>query len=254
MGESVKPQISDDEAADNMRERFGKTLRERAEKITSVRNDVFTTKVWQLALNFVLGGAAVAMLIVSMVASGTLATVGAIVGVVLIIIVVVYNYALRVIYPTSFLQYTYIDKASGKRYCYQVLSKTRYAFSDGDNVIEIDRGDAVRLERLSCARYRFDFFAYMDADMRIGKVDREIYKGTVELDGKRYKCKIVFKDGAPLYGSVGGGRIKYFDVNDTKNKFVVPAELKRAVKGFGVEFPKIQGLYVRDDVKDYTKQ
>ena len=64
----------------------------------------------------------------------------------------------------------------------------------------------------------------------------------------------MFKDGAPLYGSVGGGRIKYFDVNDTKNKFVVPAELKRAVKGFGVEFPKIQGLYVRDDVKDYTKQ
>ncbi len=82
--------------------------------------------------------------------------------------------------------------------------------------------------------------------MRIGKVDREIYKGSVEIDGKRHKCKIVFKDGRPLYGSVGGGRIK--------NKFVVPADLKRAVKGFGVDFPKLQGLYVRDDIKDVTKQ
>ena len=79
-----------------------------------MRNDVFTTKAWQLALNFLLGGAAVAMLIISMVADGTLATVGAIVGVVLIIIVVVYNYALRVMFPMSFLQYSYIDKSSGK--------------------------------------------------------------------------------------------------------------------------------------------
>lgn len=240
--------------ADDMRARFSQTLRDRAQKITSVRNDVFTTKAWQLALNFLLGGAAVAMLIISMVADGTLATVGAIVGVALIIIVVVYNYALRVMFPMSFLQYTYIDKSSGKRYCFQVLSKTRTAFSDGENIIEVDRGEALRLERMSCARYRFDFFADMDADMRIGKVDREIYNGSVEIDGKRHKCKIVFKDGRPLYGSVGGGRIKYFDINDTKNKFVVPADLKRAVKGFGVDFPKLQGLYVRDDVKDVTKQ
>lgn len=61
--------------ADDMRARFSQTLRDRAQKITSVRNDVFTTKAWQLALNFLLGGAAVAMLIISMVADGTLATV-----------------------------------------------------------------------------------------------------------------------------------------------------------------------------------
>mgnify|MGYP001037233436 CR=1 FL=1 len=239
---------------DDIRERFRNTLRARADAISSVRNDVFTTKWWQLVLNFFLGGGALATLIVTMLTQGTTSTVCAICGVVLIITVVVYNYALRVVMPMSFLQYTYIDKAKGKRYCFQILSKTRSAFSDGKNNIEVDRGEAVMLTELSYARYGFDFFADMDVNVRIGKVDSEIFKGVCEFKGKPTRCKIVFKNGLPLYGSVGGVRIKYFDVNSTKEKFIVPAALKRAVKGFNVEFPKAAGLYVRDDVKDVTKQ
>lgn len=236
------------------RERFHNTLVERVEKISSVRNDVYTTSWLQIGFNFFFGFGAVAMLIVSMAATGTLATVGAIVGVALVVIVLVYNLALRAYMPSSFLQYT--CKSGGKRYCFQVLSKTRSGFSDGEHNIEVDRGEAVMLENISYDVYAFDFFVDMDVDMRIGKVDTETFIGTLEHNGKKYKSKIVFKNGVPLYGAVGGVRIKYFDVNSAKDKFVVPAALKRAVKGFGVPFPKLPGLAVKDEqqIKDARKQ
>ena len=234
------------------RERFNSTLVERAESITSVRNDVFTTSWWQLALNFVLGAGALVMLILSMALGGTMSTVGAIVGVVLVVILIVYNMALRAYMPLSFLQYTSIT--DGKRYCFRILSKTRSSFSDGKNNIEVDRGEAVRLEHMSYSQYSYDFFKYIDADMRIVNGDTETFKGTYAYNGKTYKSKIVFKNGAPLFGVIGGARIKYFDVNNPKERFVVPVALKRAVLEFKVEFPKVQGLHVRDDVKDLTKQ
>lgn len=240
------------DGAPNTRERFSRMLAEYADGIKTVRNDVFTTKWWQLALNFVLGLGAVALLIVSMVVHGTMGTVGAILGVVLVIVVIVFNMGLRAFVPSSFLQYTCYDK--GVRYCFQVLSKTRTSFSDGTNFIEVDRGEAVRLAETSYNRYRFDFFRDMSVDMRIVEDERETFKGTLEHKGKKYKSRIVFKNGTPLYGSVGGARIKYFDVNVTKDKFVVSSVLKRAVKNFGVNFPKLPGLYVRDDIKDATKQ
>ena len=239
---------------DDLRERFHRTLSERAEKITSVRNDVYTTTWLQIVFNLFMGLSALTSLILTMVLHGTLATVFVIIGVVLVIVLVVYNYTLRAFKPMSFLQYTYLDKQNGKRYCFQVLSKTRSGYSDGEYNIEVDRGEAVRLAQMSCSQYRFDFFADMVADMRIVKEGKEIFKGSVTAGDKRYKSKIVFKDGTPLYGSVGGGRIKYFDINNTKDKFVVPADLKRAAKEMGIAFPKLPGLYVRDDFKDITKQ
>lgn len=238
--------------SESARERFSRMLAEYADGIKSVRNDVFTTKWWQLALNFALGMGAVALLIVSMVVDGTMATVGAILGVVLVIVVIVFNMGMRAFIPSSFLQYTCFDK--DVRYCFRVLSKTRTSFSDGTNFIEVDRGEAVRLAESSYGQYRFDFFKDMKADMRIVEDERETFKGTFEHNGKTYKSRVVFKNGIPLYGSVGGARIKYFDVNVTKDKFVVPAVLKRAVKDLGINFPKLPGLYVRDDVKDPTKQ
>lgn len=234
------------------RERFHNALVGYAEGITAVRNDVFTTTWWQLALNFVLGAGGLALLILSMVLKGEGAVVCAISGVTLVVGLIVYNLALRAFTPMSFLQYTY--KTDSKTYCFRILSKTRSSFSDGVNNIEVDRGDAVMLEKMSYSQYAFDFFKDMDANERIAKDDKEIYKGVYTHDGKAYKCKIVFKNGAPLFGVIGGARIKYFDVNNSKERFVVPVALKRAVLGFKVEFPKVQGLHVRDDVKDFTKQ
>lgn len=235
--------------------RYEKTLVERAAAISSVRNDVFTTKWWQLALNLVLGAGALAAMIVTVVCKGTPATVCAILSVVLIIVVIVYNCALRAVTPMSFLQYAYVDGKSGKTYCYQVLSKTRYAFSDGINHIETDRGQAVALAERSYSLYSYDFFARMRVtDYARSDGEKETFSGTVEHKGATVKCKMVFVRGTPYYGSVGGARVKYFDVNNTKDKFVVPAELKRAVKDMGVAFPKVAGLYVRDDIKDPTRQ
>lgn len=235
-----------------LREKFGATLKERAESITSVRNDVYTTKYWQFLLNFAMGGGALATLITTMLTSGTASVVCAVVGVVLVVCVVVFNYALRAVAPVSFLQYIYKDK--DKCYYFMVLSKTRSAFSDGINHIEVDRGEVSRLEKRTYPQYGYDFFAYMNADERVLKDGKETYRGTITEKGKRRKCKIVFKDGVPVYGNVNGARIKYFDVNNTKDKFVVPAALKRSVKEQGVSFPKVPGLYVRDDVRDATKQ
>ncbi|MDE7463543.1 MAG: hypothetical protein K2M48_00810, partial [Clostridiales bacterium] len=87
-----------------------------------------------------------------------------------------------------------------------------------------------------------------------GKADKEIFKGVFECNGKKYKSKIVFKNGAPYVGTVGGARIKYFDVNDTKEKFVVPEGLRKSAEAFEVPFPKLAGVHILDDHINAKKQ
>ncbi len=223
------------------RERFGKTLQERAEKIKTVRNDVYTVKYWQLAFNFVIGVSAIVLLIVSMTVDSTPCLISAICCAV---VVVVFNLIIRAVAPMSFLQYTAI--VGDKRYCFQILSKNESLFSDGENAVEYNRMEYVKTDGVRFPQYRFDFFKDMDVDVRIGKPDREIFKGRATFEGKTYKCKIVFKSGVPYYGSFGGARIKYFDVNDTKEKFVVPEGLRKAAEAFDVPFPKLAGIRTLD--------
>ncbi|MDE6200839.1 MAG: hypothetical protein K2M47_04325 [Clostridiales bacterium] len=239
---------------ESAKERFTRILNEYAQKITSVRNDVYTTKWWQFVINFLLGGGAIALLVVSMLTKGTAMAMCAISGIALVIGVIVFNYVLRSITPTSFLQYTYFDGGRDKRFRFMVLSKKRAAFDDGTHTIECNRDMAAMMDDPLLTQYRFDFFADMDPTERIYDGRREEFRGVLTEGDKQYKCKIVFVNGVPLYGSIGGARIKYFDVNNTKEKFVVPVTLKRAAKALKVEFPKIPGLYVKDDIKDYTKQ
>lgn len=237
--------------SDSVRARFHRTLVERAQRITSVRNDVYTTKYSQLAINFILGVGSLSTLIASMIVNGTTVTVClTVVGLVLLLAVVVYNFLLRASAPTSFLQYTCIEK---ERYCFQILSKNRSVFSDGENTVEVDNIQFGLLESPCFTQYRFDFFADMDAYMRKAKDDKEIYYGTLLHDDKRIKCKIIFKNGVPIVGSVGGARVKYFDVNDTGEKFVVPVALKQAAKQLDVPFPKLPGVLLKD-ARDITKQ
>ena len=236
------------------KQRFSASLKDYAARITSARNDVYTTKWWQFVINFFLGGGALGLLIASMLTHGATMAVCSILGVVLVVTLFVFNYVMRSITPSSFLQYTYLDREKGRRLRYLILSKKRAVFCDGTNAIECNADSAALLEQPPFELYRFDFFADMDPTERITDDAREKYKGVIDHDGKKYKCSIVFIDGVPRYGSVGGARIKYFDVNNTKEKFVVPVNLKRAAKLLKVDFPKTPGLYIKDDVKDYTKQ
>lgn len=239
---------------ESAKERFTRTLNEYAQKIKSVRNDVYTTKWWQFVINFILGGGALALLVASMFTKGTTMAICAIGGIALAIGLIVFNYVLHSITPTSFLQYTYLDGNRDKTFRFMVLSKKRAAFYDGTHTIESNRDMAAMMDEPLFTQYRFDFFADMEPTERIFDGKKEEFKGVLTEGDKRYKCRIVFANGLPLYGSVGGARIKYFDVNNTKEKFVVPVALKSAAKALKVEFPKIPGLYVKDDVKDYTKQ
>ena len=231
---------------------FEQTLKERADSIKCVRNDVFTTKWWQFTINFILGAAALALLILSMIFSGTLMTVFAFTGVGVGLLLIVFNYVLHSMLPTSFLQYTCIDR--DRRFRFLILSKTRAMFFDGKNTIESNRDMAARLDTPPYKQYEFDFFKDMNVTSRVTEGEKEKYIGTLKCGDKTYKCKIVFLAGTPVYGTVGGARIKYFDVNRTKDKFVVPYTLKAAAKALNVVFPKLPGVYVRDDVKDLTKQ
>ena len=97
------------------REEFSRVLKARAEQIKSVRNDVYTTRWWQMFINFITGVGAIALLICGMVLSGTASVVCTIVGIALVIFVVVYNYALRAVATMSFLQYTYVDTDKNNR-------------------------------------------------------------------------------------------------------------------------------------------
>lgn len=238
--------------ADGARERFRRTLCERADKITCVRNDVFTTKYSQLAINFMLGAGSIAALIASMITKSSATTIWTtVVGLVLLVAAVVYNIALRRSAPKSFLQYSFSDK-DGK-YRFMIFSKKISAFYDGENFVETDGVECGLRESPRFTEYRFDFFADMDAYMRKATGDRETYRGTLAHDGKTLKCKIVFKNGVPFVGVVGGARIKYFDVNDTSAKFVAPVALKKAAKQLDVPFPKISSVILKD-ARDITKQ
>ncbi len=237
---------------ESARERFKRTLNDRAQAIKCVRNDVFTVKYWQLALNFVLSASAVVLLVVSLTGAGVTAIACLIASLAAVIVTVVFNVALRAISPMSFLQYTAVEK--DRRYCFQILGKRRSLFYDGETAVEFDRSEYVKSDAALFPRYRFDFFKDMEPDVRIGKADREIYKGRLTEGGKTYKCKIVFKDGVPYVGTVGGARIKYFDVNSTKEKFVVPDGLRNAADAFGVPFPKLAGVHVIDSHADMMKQ
>ena len=233
------------------RERFNNTLKARAASIKSVRNDVYTTRAWQLAVYFMLGIGAIALLVASMLTDGTGSIACMISGVVATVFIVFFYTAVRAIAPMSFLQYTEVD--GDVRYCFRIMSKHRSVFYDGEHVVEADRNEYKNPSSFELEFLRADFFADMDADLRRAKGEKEIYKGTLDRGDKTVKCKIVFVNNVPVYGVVGGMRIKYFDVNSTKERFVVPYALKQATKSYGFAFPKLSGLYVRDDV-NATKQ
>lgn len=209
----------------------------------SARNDIYTTKTWQLALSFLLGAGSLTFLIISLVTENAALTASGItVGIALAVALVAFNLVLRASGPLSYLQYT--AEKDGVTYRIQILSKDKAVFSDGENVIVSEGrtfygGGELRLPHVAA-----DFYKYMSADMRIAKAESETFVGTIDRDGKKTKCKITFKNGLPKVGSVGGIRIKYFDVNDAKQKFVVPKRLKEAVEACGIKFPKIGGAII----------
>ncbi len=224
-----------------VRERLCNAVREHAQTLTCAYNDIFTLKMWQLIVNFAIGICALALLIASMISQNELFKVfGSIGGIAAVIAVVIFYFVMRARKPMSYLQYSY--KTKDKTYRFQIIGKNRALYSDGETVVDVNNGEIKRDGELVMPFLRFDFFADMDVDMRIGKAETETFSGTVDVDGTRTKCKIVFKNGAPFKGSVGGMRIKYFDVNDTKEKFGVPDFLRRAMAQCEIAMPKIQGI------------
>ncbi len=233
-----------EKTAGTVRERLHAELEQKARGINCVCNEIFTVKYWQLALNFVLGLGAVILLVVSLVFDDTTVVAAcAVTSIALVIILVVYNMAVLRIKPMSVRQYTAIVK--GRRYCFQLLTKTRSLYYDGERSVEVGGAETIESDGVYFPQFAFDFFAEMSVDVRIGKADREIYKGRLDVDGASIKCRIVFKDGMPYYGAVGGARIKYFDVNDTHEKFVVPSALKHAAEEKGLSVIKLSGVHYR---------
>lgn len=228
---------------ESKRERFQAELKARAGRIRCAHNDVFTVRIAQLAAYFVLGMGAVALLVVAMIFDGSIRLGTMLGGIAVIVILFVWYLAMRVAMPMSFMQYTAFD--GGKRYTFCIINKNRSLYSDGENVVETDKQQYRRLDEMPFEAYRCDFFVDMTVNMRIGKAETETFVGTSEVNGKTVKSKIVFKNGAPYRGYVGGVRIKYFDVNSAKEKFVVPHDLRAAAKAFDVSMPKLGGIVIK---------
>lgn len=224
-------------------------LKRRALGITTVRNDIFTLNKLQLAINVLLGASAGIGLIASMFLSGTAAVVITIVSIVLALVFVVYFFAIKTIAPTTILQYTCVDR--GKTHLFQVLSKKRSVYFDGHTCIETERGEAKYIAAPYCAHCGCAFFADMHATARTESKGLDVFDGTLEFGGKTYKCSVSFRGEIPVCGTVGGARIKYLNVNNPKEKFIVPTELKHAAADAHIAFPRLPGLHVRDDKSVY---
>ena len=138
--------MTENAPVESVKERFTRALKSYAQNIHSTRNDVYTTKWWQFVLNFVLGGGALALLVASMFTKGTAMAVCSILGIVLVIALIVFNYVLRSFTPSSFLQYTYLERDKNKQFRYMILSKKRAAFEDGTHTIECNRDSAAMQE------------------------------------------------------------------------------------------------------------
>lgn len=236
--------MEENKTDDDMQERYSERLNAIAQSVKCVRNDIYTIKIWQMAINFALGLSAIVFLVLSLVGGNSIKLGFFFPGLVLVVAVVVYNIVLRFVAPMSFLQYTAIT--ADKRYCFQIMSKNWSIFSDGENICEVDRAMFKQPESLRFPQYRFDFFTDMQNITRTSSADKEVFSGFMTVDGKRIKCKIVLKDGVLYNAAVNGTRIKYFDVNDSKQKFVVPSSLKESAKAFGIPWPKLQGIHIQE--------
>ena len=237
------PDETTEQQQPSKRERFQAELKARAEKIRCVNNEVFTIKIWQLVLYLAVGLCACGLLVVGMIFDGWIRLSTTLGGIAAIIAMFVAFMVMRAGTPMSFLQYTATE--DGKRYTFRVMGKTRAIFSDGETVVESDKQAYRKTDELPNSEFKFDFFADMTVNMRIGKAETETFVGTLNVGGKTVKCKIVFKNGAPVRGNIGGARIKYFDVNSTKEKFVVPQDLRNAAKEFDVAWPKLGGIVIK---------
>ncbi len=245
--EETKVEGAADEKPLGVRERLQKTLKDRAAALKTVETEVYTVSKIRLLINFIFGLAAVALLVVTVVKADDSA-----VMIPCLIAALVCVGATLVMYfimkfgqtPMSYLQYSVVTKSGV--YVFQAITRDRAIFGDGTHVVEYNKLDAIMREEVFFPELKNDFFADMRVDMRIGKVDTETFYGTVEVDGKRKKCKIRFKNGALDRGNIGFRRIRYYAVNDTSEDFIVPAALRDAAKTLDVPWPNdIPGLKLK---------
>ncbi len=225
----------------DINDRYIETLIARAEKIASVQNEVYTVGLSRVAVNCIMGIAAIALLVASMVAEGTASVVCLSIGLVLTAASVVFYMIMRSRAPMSYLQLT--AKTKTGLYVFQT-PKGRAVFSDGTHTVETDGISARLADGIICPECSYDFFTRMRDVKRVGKTNKEIFSGVIDIGDVPTKCRIVFKDGAPYYGKVGRKRIKYFDIN-TGERFVVPYALRDGARSLGVDWPaKVPGLEI----------
>ena len=239
-----------------VRERLQKTLTDRGAALKTVQAEVYTLSRARLIFNFVCGLAAVALLIVSVTNSSDTAVMlpCVIAALVLVAVTLVMYFAAK--YgntPMSYLQYSV--KTKDGEYVFQAISRDRAVFFDGRHAVEYNKLDAILRDGAFFPELKNDFFVGMRVNMRVGKADTETFYGTVDVDGKTKKCKVIFKNGVLDKGSVGSRRIRYYAVNDTSEEFAVPAALKDAAKTLDVPWPDgIPGLRLKKPFDDVGKK
>ena len=220
------------------RDRLQKTLSDRAGTLKAVQTEVYTVSRVRFIINFILGLAAVALLIVTIVKTDEFnVMLPCLIAAIALVAVTLVMYFVTKFgsTPMSYLQYSV--KTKDGEYVFQAIARDRSVFGDGTHVVEYNKVDAILRDEVYCPELSNDYFSKMTVNMRVGKAETETFYGTLEVDGKTKKCKIVFKNGVPDKGNVGARRIRYYSVNDRSEEFVLPAALKDAVKTLNVPWP-----------------
>lgn len=223
---------------------YEEELRQLDESVRLIHTDVYALNMTVVWVNLALGLCAIVLLILSFLPFIPSAANQAILisVVVLAVALIACNIFIRSKGPASYTHYCARSVDGKKKYRFMNYNKRKKYFSNGENVVESDGVYVRLLDNLPHEEYLHDFFLKLrDVKKVVGEEFTE-YSGIFDCKGKTLKAKLRLKNGVMYDANVNGARLKFFDINDEKEKYYVSPALEDAVKAAKVIWPTVKSV------------
>lgn len=210
-----------------------KEMQKKADKLRSVRSEIYHTSSRQSLVILVLAVTVLAGMALSLV-NGAVAfkIVGGSIMLVGGLVIISLYLKLRKNGPLSFVQYDF-EVENGEWATLQAISKNKLAFSYRGKTIRWEKG-AVSSSPLYYDQPKWNWFLSCSFD-DMQERDKQMTELSFKSSGR--KNFIQLKDGFPYYAETMGKRIHYLELNSIKKELFVPRELYSTIKKAGVTLP-----------------